>query len=114
MSTKPDVVTGTAIKRAIEGRDGRMLTSFYCDDAVMRIVDRNNAPSKPRVIKGKSAIGAFGRTSAAGRSRTRSMPAKGSRLAFTQACGAKVFCAAMIELKGGRIADQTVVQAWDE
>jgi hypothetical protein len=44
--------------------------------------------------------------------------AEGNRLAFTKACtypdGAKVFCAAMIELKGGRIADQTVVQAWDE
>ncbi|TIW66786.1 MAG: nuclear transport factor 2 family protein, partial [Mesorhizobium sp.] len=26
----------------------------------------------------------------------------------------KVFCAAMLELKNGRIARQTVVQAWDE
>ncbi|TIO04482.1 MAG: nuclear transport factor 2 family protein, partial [Mesorhizobium sp.] len=25
-----------------------------------------------------------------------------------------VFCAAMLELKNGRIARQTVVQAWDE
>jgi len=28
--------------------------------------------------------------------------------------GTKVFAAAMLELKGGRIARQTVVQAWDE
>jgi ketosteroid isomerase-like protein len=120
MSTKPDVVTGTAIKRAIEGRDGRMLTSFYCDDAVVRIIDRNNPPSKPRVIKGKSAIGAFWEDicSRAITHKVDASIAEGSRLAFTQACaypdGAKVFCAAMIELKGGRIADQTVVQAWDE
>jgi hypothetical protein len=44
--------------------------------------------------------------------------AEGNRMAFTQACtypdGARVFCLAMIELKGGRIAQQTVVQAWDE
>ena len=44
--------------------------------------------------------------------------AEGDRLAFTQACtypdGAKVFCAAMLELKGGKIVQQTVVQAWDE
>jgi hypothetical protein len=44
--------------------------------------------------------------------------AEGNRLAFTQACtypdGAKVFCVAMIELKSGKIAQQTVVQAWDE
>jgi hypothetical protein len=44
--------------------------------------------------------------------------AEGSQLAFSQACtypdGAKVFCLAMVELKGGRIARQTLVQAWDE
>jgi hypothetical protein len=44
--------------------------------------------------------------------------AEGNRLAFTQACaypdGAKVFCVAMLELEGGKIARQTVVQAWDE
>lgn len=44
--------------------------------------------------------------------------ADGDNLAFTQACdypdGTKVFCAAMLELKDGQIARQTVVQAWDE
>jgi hypothetical protein len=44
--------------------------------------------------------------------------AEDDRLAFSQACtypdGAKVFCLAMIELKGGEIEHQTVVQAWDE
>ena len=43
---------------------------------------------------------------------------QGNRLAFTQACaypdGAKVFCVAVVELADGRIAQQTVVQAWDE
>jgi hypothetical protein len=42
----------------------------------------------------------------------------GDRLALTQSCaypdGMKVYCSAMIELKGGKIARQTVVQAWDE
>jgi hypothetical protein len=44
--------------------------------------------------------------------------ADGDRLAFTQSCaypdGMKVFCSAMLELKGGKIVRQTVVQAWDE
>jgi len=44
--------------------------------------------------------------------------AEGDNLAFMQACaypdGTKVYCAAMLELKNGRIAKQTVVQAWDE
>jgi hypothetical protein len=43
--------------------------------------------------------------------------AAGNRLAFTPSCtyadGTKVFCAAMLDLKGGKIAQQTVIQAWD-
>ena len=43
--------------------------------------------------------------------------AAGNRLAFTQSCtyadGTKVFCAAMLDLKGGKIAQHTVIQAWD-
>ena len=39
-------------------------------------------------------------------------------LAVATACtypdGAKVFCVAVVELKGGKIAQQTLVQAWDE
>lgn len=42
----------------------------------------------------------------------------GSKLAFSQACaypdGMKVLCLAVCELKDGRVARQTVVQAWDE
>jgi ketosteroid isomerase-like protein len=120
MSTKTDSVTGAAIKHAIEGRDGRMLTSFYADDAVLRVIERNNPPSKPREVKGKSAIGTFW-DDICSRAMTHKVDtsiAEGNQLAFTQACtypdGAKVFCLAVIELKGGKIAHQTVVQAWDE
>ena len=42
------------LKRAIESRDGRALASFYSDDAVMRIIDRNNPPSNPRELKGRA------------------------------------------------------------
>ena len=47
------------LKRAIEGRDAGALTGFYADNAVMRIVDRDNPPSKPRELKGKRAIAAY-------------------------------------------------------
>ena len=120
MSPKANGVTGAAIKRAIEGRDGRTLASFYNDDAVLRVIDRNNPPSKPREVKGRSAIGTFW-DDICSRAMTHKVDtsiAEGDRLAFTQACtypdGAKVFCLAVIELKGGKIAQQTVVQAWDE
>ena len=120
MSTKTDAVTGAAIKRAIEGRDGRVLASFYADDAVLRVIDRNNPPSKPREVKGKSAIGTFWDDicSRAMTHRVDTSIAEGNRLAFTQPCTypdrAKVFSLAMIDLKSGKIAHQTVVQAWDE
>ncbi len=59
MLTKAQPVTGAAIKRAIEGRDGKALAALYADHAVTRIVDRNNPPSKPREIKGRGAIATF-------------------------------------------------------
>jgi ketosteroid isomerase-like protein len=120
MTSRNDAVTGAAIKRAIEGRDGRMLASFYADDAVVRVIDRNNPPSKPREVRGKSAINTFWDDicSRAMTHKVDASVAEGNRLAFTQACtypdGVKVFCVAMIEIKGGKIAEQTVVQAWDE
>ena len=111
MATETDAVSGDAIKRAIEG---------HAEDAVLRVIDRNNPPSKPREVKGKSAIATFW-DDVCSRAMTHKVDtsiAEGNRLAFTQACaypdGARVFCVAVIELEDGRIAQQTVVQAWDE
>jgi ketosteroid isomerase-like protein len=120
MATKANGVNGSAIRQAIESRDGRMLASFYADDAALRIVDRNNPPSRPREIKGRAAISAFW-DDICSRAMTHKVDmsiAEGDRLAFTQACaypdGARVYCMAMLELENGKIARQTVVQAWDE
>lgn len=120
MDTKTNAVTGAALKQAIETRNGTMLTSFYADDALLRIVDRNNPPSRPREVRGKAAIGTFWDDicSRAMTHRVETSIADGNRLAFSQACaypdGMQVLCLALCELKGGRIARQTVVQAWDE
>jgi hypothetical protein len=120
MDAKGEPLTGAAIKRAIEGRDGRMLASFYADDAVVRIIDRNNPPSKPQEISGRAAIDKYW-ADICGRAMTHKVEAivsDGDRLSFTQACaypnGSKVFCLSMLELRDGRIARQTAVQAWDE
>ncbi len=108
-----------ALKRAIEGRDAKGLAGFYADDAVVRIIDRDNPPSKPRELKGKAAITAY-YDDLCGRAMTHrieSAIAEGKHLAFTQACaypdGTKVFCSAMLELADGKIVRQTAVQAWD-
>ena len=108
------------LKSAIEGRNAAGLIALYADDAVMRIIDRNNPPSNPREVKGRAAIAAF-HDDVCSRAMTHKVEngvSDGRRLAFTQACaypdGIKVYCSAMLELKGGKIARQTVVQAWDE
>jgi hypothetical protein len=119
MSSK-QVVNGSAIKKAIESRDCRMLASFYGADAVLRVIDRNNPPSRPREVHGRSAIATFWDDicSRAMTHRVDVTIAEGDHLAFTQYCaypdGIKVFCAALVDLKDGKIARQTVVQAWDE
>jgi ketosteroid isomerase-like protein len=120
MTVKTEPVTGAAIREAIEGRNGRMLASFYADDAVLRVIDRNNPPSKPREIKGRAAIDRFW-DDICSRAMTHKVEltiAEGDRLAFSQACsypdGAKVLCLALLELKDGLIFRQTAVQAWDE
>src|SRR5437588_11165178 len=117
LKSKPVTIAG--LKRAIEGGKGAALAGFYADDAVVRVIDRDNPPSKPRNLEGKSAISAYFED-VCGRDMTHKVEhsvAVGNRLAFTQSCaypdGTKVFCLAMVELKGGKIARQVVVQAWD-
>ena len=95
------------------------LAGFYAEDAIVRVIDRDNPPSKPRDLEGKSAISAYF-NDVCGREmihKVESGVAVGNRLAFMQSCayhdGTKVFCSAMVELKGGKIARQTLVQVWD-
>ena len=116
---KSKAVTVAALKRAIEGRKAAAFAGMYADDAVLAIIDRDNPPSKPNQIAGKDAITSYF-ADVCGRDMTHKVEAgvaTGNRLAFTQSCaypdGTKVFCSAMIDLKGGKIARQVVVQAWD-
>jgi len=112
-------VTVAALKRAVEGRDAAALAGMYAENAVMLVIDRDNPPSSPRRLDGKAEISRyFG--DVCGRDMTHMIEngiAAGNRLAFTQSCtypdGTKVFCSAMLDLKSGKIAQQTVVQVWD-
>jgi len=115
-----DAVTSSSLKRAIEDRDGRTLSSFYADDALLRIIDSDNTPSAPRELRGIEAITAFW-DDVCGREMTHQVDmsiSEGNRMAFTENCaypdGTTVFCMSTIELENGKIARQTVVQAWDD
>jgi ketosteroid isomerase-like protein len=119
MAITAEKVSVAALRRAIEGRDAKALADFYAEDAVMRIIDRDNPPSRPREIQGKRAIAGYF-ADVCGRAMTHRVEtavADDTQLAFTQSCaypdGTRVFCSTMLALDDGRITRQTVVQAWD-
>ncbi len=114
-----EALTISSLRKAIEGRDGATLAGFYAEDAVLRIIDQSNPPGQPLEINGQQAIAAYF-DDVCGRTMTHKVEfgvADGDRLAFTQACtypdGTRVFCSASAELRAGKIARQTAVQAWD-
>lgn len=120
MQTTLQAISGPALKSAIEGRNGSALASFYAPDAVLRIMDRNNPPSRPREIHGRAAIAAFW-DDICSRAMTHAVDttlADDGRMAFTQACsypdGTRVFCISVMETREGQISQQTIVQTWDE
>jgi len=109
-----------SLRRAIETRDGATLGGFYADNAVLLIIDQLNPPHQPREIKGHAAVAEYF-DDVCGRAMTHKVEngvESGDRMAFTQACrypdGKGVFCSATVELAGGKIARQVMVQAWDE
>ncbi len=114
-----DALTVPMLRQAIEGRDGNALAGFYADDAVLRVIDQENPPSRPHEIKGRVAIAAY-YNDVCGRTMTHRVDTgvvEGDRLAFTQTCtypdGKRVFSSSSLELVGGKVARQTVIQAWD-
>ena len=115
-----ETVTLETLTHAIETRDGAALRGFYADDAVLLIIDQLNPPARPREIRGHAAVAAYF-DDVCGRAMTHAVEngiETAGRMAFTQACrypdGTGVFCSATIELAGGKIARQVMVQAWDE
>ncbi len=106
--------------RATEERDAQYVLSLYADDAEVRVVDRNNPPRSPQVLKGKSEIRTWVEDVF-----SRDMTHKivnpvvaDDRIALTEECrypdGTNVLCSCTAELSNGLISKQSVVQVWDE
>jgi ketosteroid isomerase-like protein len=119
MTTLTDIMT--SIRRATEARDAEALSSLYADDARLTIVDRSSPPSKPARVEGRDAIAEYLRARAAVDMTHRVEAGTGDEhsLAYRVDCrypdGKRVLYLTMADLdREGRIADQTVVQAWDE
>ena len=109
-----------ALRRSIEERDAGTLLSLYAEDAELHVVDSNDQPSHPRIIRGRAAIGEY-YADVCGRDMTHKIErlvVGDDGAAFVQACqypsGARVLCAAVLDLKDGLITRLSGVQAWDE
>jgi ketosteroid isomerase-like protein len=107
------------LKRAIEERDATAQLALYADDAEVALVDRDNPPASPHVLRGKDDIRAWIEDVCARdmSHRVEQYVVSGDGAAFTEACrypdGTNVLCVAMLELSNGQIARLTGVQAWD-
>ena len=120
MSTTTTNILDT-IRAATEGRDASALAALYADDATVTVVDRSTPPSAPHVLHGHAEVTACLRD-ACDREMThevRNAVIGDGRLAFATHCrypdGTRVLCATIADLDDeGRIARQTIVQAWDE
>jgi aspartate carbamoyltransferase regulatory subunit len=106
--------------RAAEERDAATQLSMYSPDATVTIVDKVTQPGSPRVLRTPEEIQAFLEDTYA-RDMThevRHRVSDDTGAAYAQACrypdGTNVLCATVIRLDGGLVADQTVVQVWDE
>jgi ketosteroid isomerase-like protein len=109
-----------ALRRGIEERDAATLLALYAEDAELQVVDRNDQPSHPLIIRGRTAIGEYF-ADVCGRDMTHTVErlvAGPDGAAFIQSCryssGARVRCVAVLDLRDGLITRQSGVQAWDE
>jgi ketosteroid isomerase-like protein len=119
MTTAPVAFDLAALSRAIEERDAASQLALYADDAEVRLVDQDNPPSAPRILRGKPAIAAWIQDVSARdmTHRVERTVVQGDRAAFTESCrypdGTAVLCSAVLDLDQGLIVREVGLQAWD-
>ncbi|MFE1030255.1 nuclear transport factor 2 family protein [Streptomyces sp. NPDC058818] len=109
-----------SLRRGIEGQTAAPLVSLYAPDAEVRIVDRYDQPSRPKVLHGRDAIAEM-LDDVYSRDMTHRLDrcvVQGDHAAFTEECtypeGERVLAESMLSLRDGRIVEQTTIQVWDE
>jgi ketosteroid isomerase-like protein len=107
------------LHRAIEERDAAGQARLYADDAVLTVIDADNGPSRPKVLRGRAAI-ADSLAEICARDMTHEVQFfvhDGDRASVGVACrypdGTRVQCLGAMTLRDGKIAEQTTLQAWD-
>jgi hypothetical protein len=107
-------------RQAVEQRDSQTQLAMYAPDARVTIVDRITTPGSPRTLNGSEEIRAW-LEDVCGREMSHEVGQTvedRAGVAFTEACrypdGTNVMCATVLSLSDGLIADQKIVQVWDE
>ncbi len=120
MGTAAGTAFTEALRQGIEGTNAAALLSLYRDDAEIRIVDRNTQPSHPKIVHGRDQISEM-LNDVYSRDMTHHLDqcvVQGDHVAFTESCeyrdGVRVLANSMVSLRDGKIAQQTLIQAWDD
>jgi hypothetical protein len=106
--------------RAAEERDAATQLSMYGPDAVVTITNKISQPGAPRVLRTREEIKGWleDTYSREMTHKVRHRVLDDSGAAYTQACryqdGTNVLCSTVIELDGGVISTQSVLEVWDE
>lgn len=119
MTTTSISFDGDTLRRAVRSRDADALCGLYADDATIEIVDAANPPSAPRRLVGAGEIAAHLRDVYRRdmQHEVDVVALSPDALGYTVRCsytgGGRVLCSSVAELRGGRIAREIIVQAWD-
>lgn len=119
-TTATPAFSADTLRRGVEGHTAAGLLSLYADDAQIRIVDRNTQPSSPKIVRGLDEIGAMFEDIYS-RDMTHKVDQciiQGDQAAYRQSCrysdGTCVLTESMVTLRDGKIAEEILIQAWDE
>jgi len=108
------------LSRAVEQRDAATQLAMFAEDAELVQYDKDNPPSSPQTARGKEEIGevledVFSRDM---KHRVFGAVVNGDRAAYGIECeypdGNRVTCAALLDLRGGKIVREVGSPAWDE
>lgn len=109
-----------AIRAGYERRDAALLASVYAEEAQYTIVNRNNPPSRPLVLRGRAAVRSMFEDLC-----SREMTHRIERqvvgedaIAFSNHCqypdGCRVVALNIATLREGRIVSELSADCWDE
>jgi ketosteroid isomerase-like protein len=108
-----------SLARALEARDVEGQLAHFADDAELSCVDSEHPPASPRRARGREEIREH-LADIAGREMSHRVThaysngdGGGYRVACRYSTGEGVVCAALFELRDGKIARLEGVQAWD-